>query len=99
MQTDDLFAPVQDTTMTLNPCQSLALRRLIEVLKQDDAIYSACPEPVRRELTDIIMPPYSTAEAHIRALVEANVEGIKLIEKFGARIQQLQAALLARRKD
>lgn len=45
------------------------------------------------------MPPYSTAEAHIRALVEANVEGIKLIEKFGARIQQLQAALLARRKD
>lgn len=95
---DDPFTDPPDTTMTLNPCQSLAMRRLIDTLKRDDAIYSACPEPVRQALADMIMPPYSTAEAQIRALIEANGEGLKLLEKFGARIRDLEKALRAKSK-
>lgn len=85
-----LFDLPPETTMTLNPCQSLALRRLIDLLKADDGIYSACPEPVRAALADFLMPPYTTAEDQIRSLLEANSHGLKLLEKFGERIQQLE---------
>lgn len=96
MSAPDLFDQPPDTTMELNPCQSLALRRLIETLKQDDAIYSACPEPVRQAIAEIVMPTFSSAEAQIRALIEAQAEGLKLIEKFGARIRDLEKALRAK---
>jgi hypothetical protein len=84
------MSALPDTEITLSPCQSLALRRLIDALKADDAIYAACPEVVRSAFADFMMPPYSTAEAQIRALIEAHVEAVRLLEKFGARIRDIE---------
>lgn len=85
----DLFQPPQ-SGLVLTPCQSLALRRLVDVLKADDAIYSACPEIVRRSLAGILLPAYTSAEAQIAALEAAVEENLKLLERFGSRIQELE---------
>lgn len=77
--------------ITLNPCQSLALRRMIDAMKADDAIYSACPEVVRRAIADILMPPYSSAEGQISDLEKSIEENFKLLERFAARIRDLEA--------
>lgn len=84
-----LFDEPPSTGLTLNPSQSLALRGLIDLLKSDDRIYSSCPDSVRSAICDILMPPYTTAEDQIRALIAANEAGLKLLEQFGAKIRQL----------
>lgn len=93
---NDLFAPVQDENIVLPPCQSLALRRMIEALKADDAIYGACPEIVRRAIADILLPPYTSTESQIVALEEANAGGLKLLERFGDRIRELEGKVARR---
>lgn len=86
----DLFTPAEP--ITLSPCQSLALRRMIEAMKADDSIYSACPDVVRAAIADFVMPPYSTAELQVKALEDSIAENLKLLEKFGSRIRALEAA-------
>lgn len=92
----DLFTPLQDDNLVLNPCQSLALRRMIEGLKADDSLYDACPEIVRRALADFLMPPYTSAETEIKALLDDREKSLALLEKFGARIQELEGKLSRR---
>ena len=82
--------------ITLNPCQSLALRSLIEALKADDAIYSACPDVVRSAFCDFYMPPYSDAEQQIKALQDHIESNLRILEKFGRKIQTLEAQLARR---
>ena len=97
MNQNDLFTSVENETMlTLTPCQSLALRQMIDAMREDDSIYAACPEVVRKALCDFMLPPYTTAEAQIRALINANSEGLILLEKFGARIRDLEKRLQSR---
>ena len=76
--------------ITLNPRQSLALRRMIDAMKADDSIYSACPDVVRSAIADMLLPPFTSAESQIAALEKQNEDGIKLLEKFGAKIAELE---------
>lgn len=87
--TPDLFAP-EEPNIVLAPCQSLALRRMIDDLKADDSLYSACPEVVRRALADFLMPPYSSAEQQIADLEAARARDLELLEQFGRRINELE---------
>lgn len=82
--------------ITFSPCQSLALRRAIDALKADDSLYTACPDAVRAALCDILMPPYSAAEQQITALEKANADTLRLLEKFGAKIHELENRLARR---
>lgn len=86
----DLFETAEP--ITLSPCQSLALRKMIDALKADDSIYSACPDVVRSAIADFLMPPYSTAERQIKALEESIEDNFRLLEKFGNRIRALESA-------
>lgn len=80
-----------DDLITLNPCQSLALRKMIEAMKADDSLYTACPEVVKDALCDFLMPPYSSAEKQIRALEDHIEQNLRLIDKFAAKIHALEA--------
>lgn len=82
--------PAPAPALTLTPHQSLALRRMIEALKSDDSIYEACPAVIRDGLASIYLSPYSSAEQEILDLRAANDEALKLLEKFGARIRDLE---------
>lgn len=82
--------------MELSPVQSLALRKLIDALKQDDAIYEACPPIVRECLCDLLLPPYTSAEAQIADLSEAFDNAIRLLEKLGKELLT-QRAIAARK--
>lgn len=93
MTQTNLFDPLPDTTISLAPTSSLALRRAIEAMKADDSIYTSCPEIVRTAIAEIMLPSYTSAEDQIRALIEANASGLKLIEKFGAKIRDLEQRL------
>ena len=84
---------MSDDLITLNPCQSLALRRLIEAFKANDSLYSACPDVVRNCFCDFYMPPYSDAESMIKAIQEESDSRMKVIEKLGQRIYDLEAKL------
>lgn len=85
-----------DDTITLAPCQSLALRKMIEALKADDSLYTACPDVVRLALCDMLLPPYSSAEKQILALQDESDSRLRLAEKFGFRIRTLEAQLSRR---
>jgi hypothetical protein len=74
----------------------LALRRLVEALKADDSIYTACPEVVRSAFCDFYMPPYSTAEKQIKALEDQNEHCLRLLDKFAHKITDLEARLARR---
>jgi hypothetical protein len=76
--------------VTLDPCQSLALRRLLDALKSDDTLYDACPQVVRAALCDLILPPYSTAEDEILSLQSDREQMLALIDRFGRRIRDLE---------
>lgn len=89
----DLFAE----PITLNPCQSLALRRMLDAMKADDSLYTACPDVVRSALCDFLMPPYSSAELQVAALEAHNEDLFRLIDKFAHRIKSLEAAASARK--
>jgi hypothetical protein len=82
--------------ITLNPCQSLALRRAVDAMKADDTLYDACPDVVRSALCDFLMPHYSTAEKQIADLEKAREDDLLLLEKFGRKIQMLEAQLARR---
>ena len=79
--------------ITLSPCQSLALRRLIEAMKTDESVYTACPDPVKSAFTDFYLPPYSNAEVQIKALEDHRDELLRLIDKFAYKIHELEARL------
>lgn len=81
---------MSDPDITLAPCQSLALRRMIDAMKADDAIYEACPPVIRSALADLLLPPHSSAEQQILALQADRDETLRLLEKFGARIRDLE---------
>jgi len=82
---------MSDELITLLPCQSLALRSLIEAFKANDGLYSSCPDVVRDAFCDFCMPPYSSAEKQIKALQDECESHLRLIEKFGRRIHDLEA--------
>jgi diphthamide synthase subunit DPH2 len=86
-----------DETVTLNVTQSMALRRLIDALKADDSLFTACPKAIRDAFCDFYMPPYLTAEAHIKAVEAESESRMKLIDKFAAQIVALETEL-GRRK-
>lgn len=71
--------------LTLVPCQSLALRRMIDALKADDSIYSACPDVVRGAIADFLMPPYTSAETQVAAAEAQATKALGLLEKFERR--------------
>lgn len=84
---------MSDDLITLNPCQSLALRRLVEAFKANDSLYSACPDVVRSCFCDFYMPPYSDAESMIKAIQEESAHRMRVIDKFGQRIYDLESKL------
>jgi diphthamide synthase subunit DPH2 len=87
---------MSDDLITLNVCQSLALRRLVDALKADDSIYTACPNVVRDAFCDFYMPPYSTAEQEIKALHDDRESMLRLLDKFAHRIHDLENRLFKR---
>jgi len=76
--------------ITLSPCQSLALRTLIDAMKADEAVYTALPDPLKDAFTDFYMPPYSTAEKQIKDLQDQNAHCLRLLDKFAAKIAALE---------
>lgn len=80
----------RDGAVTLAPCQSLALRRMIDALKADDSIYTECPEVVRSALADFLMPPHSSAETQIADLEKHIEKNLALIDRFALRIRDLE---------
>lgn len=95
MAAPDLFSPPLGN-LTLDPCQSLALRRLIDAMRDDDDLYEACPEVVRRAIADFLMPPYTSAEQQIADLQKWGEDNLKLAERFGDRIRELESKLAKR---
>jgi hypothetical protein len=96
-QSLDLFATSEPVEcITLNSCQSLALRRLIDAFKADDGLYSSCPDVVRAAFSDFYMPPYSSAEKQIAALQDESESRMRLIDKFAGRIRELETKLNGR---
>lgn len=85
----DLFESLEP--ITLSPSQSLPLRRMIEALKADDSLYSACPKIVQTAIAEFMLPPYSSAEKHIATLEDCIEDNLKLLEKFARRIKELEA--------
>lgn len=87
---------ITEPNLILTPYQSLAFRRAVDAMKADETIFEACPEVVRNALCDILLPTYTTAEAQISDLQKSNEEALKLAERFGRRIQELEAKLARR---
>lgn len=96
MQNELNLLPPEEA-MTLLPGQSLALRRLVDLMKTDEAIYTACPDAVRSALAEIFLPPHTSAESHVKALTEAHEAAVHRLEQFGRRIHELQQQLGQRR--
>lgn len=86
-----------DENIILSPVQSLALRRMIDAMKADDRIYNSCPEVIRSAFSDFYMPPYTTAEEQIRALLDASDAGFRRLEKFALKIKEQEAQIAALR--
>lgn len=85
----DLFESLEP--ITLDPCQSLPLRRMIDAMKADDSLFDACPEIIQNAITDFMLPPWSSAERHIAALEDCIADDLKLLTKFADKIRDLES--------
>lgn len=79
--------------IALSAAQSLSVRRMIDALRADDSLYEACPEIVRSVIADLVLPPMMPAEHLIADVRNQVAENIRLLERFGARIRELEQRL------
>lgn len=87
---------MSNETIELSPYQSLALRQAIDAMKADVRIFESCPEVVRSALCDFLMPTYSSSELEVKALRDNLESNFRLLEKFAAKIKNLETIVAGR---